>query len=366
MTEQNKNVEAIYPLSPMQQGMLYHTVYAPESGAYMQLVTCGLKGELNVAAFERAWQEVINRHAVLRSAFLWRELDEPLQIVGRTVRVPLRVIDWQSLSASEQQIEIEKLLAAERTRGFNLAQAPLMRLFLLRLSPDIFRFIWNRHHILFDGWSVPLVLQEVFAFYEAACRGERLKLDQPRPFRDYIAWLKQQDMSRAEAYWRKELAGFSTPTRLSIERAGKTVEKQHAEQDVRLSVDQSERVQRFAREQQVTVNTVVQAAWALLLSRYSGEADVLFGATVSGRPAELPGVEQMVGLFINSLPVRVRVSGEAQVGPWLRELQARAIELRQYEYSSLVDVHGWSEVKRGQNLFESLVVFDSFPAGEGL
>ncbi|HEY6218024.1 MAG TPA: amino acid adenylation domain-containing protein, partial [Pyrinomonadaceae bacterium] len=363
MTEKNKNVEAIYPLSPMQQGMLYHTVYAPESGAYMQQVTCRLNGDLNVVAFEEAWQQVINRHPVLRSAFLWRDLDNPLQIVGRTVKVPLQFFDWQTFSASEQRIEIEKLLAAERARGFNLAQAPLMRLFLLQLAPDSYQFIWNRHHILFDGWSVPLVLQEVFAFYEAGCRGETLKLDQPRPFRDYIAWLKQQDMSRAEAYWRKALAGFTTPTRLSLEHTG---ENGYGEEQVRLSVGQSEQVQRFAREQQVTVNTVVQAAWALLLSRYSGEEDVLFGATVSGRPAGLAGVEQMIGLFINSLPVRVRVSGETQVGTWLRELQSQVMELRQYEYSPLVEVQGWSDVKRGQNLFDSLVVFDNFPVGENL
>src|ERR1041384_2719143 len=363
MTEKNKNVEAIYPLSPMQQGMLYHTVYAPESGAYMQQVTCRLNGDLNVVAFEEAWQQVINRHPVLRSAFLWRDLDNPLQIVGRTVKVPLQFFDWQTFSANEQRIEIEKLLAAESARSFNLAQAPLMRLFLLQLAPDSYQFIWNRHHILFDGWSVPLVLQEVFAFYEAGCRGETLKLDHPRPFRDYIAWLKQQDMSRAEAYWRKALAGFTTPTRLSLEHTG---ENGYGEEQVRVSVEQSEQVQRFAREQQVTVNTVVQAAWALLLSRYSGEEDVLFGATVSGRPAGLARVEQMIGLFINSLPVRVRVSGETQVGRWLRELQSQAMELRQYEYSSLVEVQGWSEVKRGQKLFESLVVFDSFPAGEGL
>src|SRR6185369_15684148 len=364
MTEKNKNIEAIYPLSPMQQGMLYHTLYAPESGIYMQQVTCVLKGDLNVAAFEQAWQQVVNRNPVLRSAFLWRDLEDPLQIVGRTVKLPFEIFDWQTLSSSEQQIEIEKLLATERARGFNLAQAPLMRLFLARLTSDSYHFIWSRHHILFDGWSVPLVLQEVFAFYEAACRGESLKLQQPRPFRDYIAWLKQQDMTGVEAYWRKALAGFTTPTRLALEpTAGETG---FGEEQARLSVELSEQVQRFAREQQVTVNTVVQAAWALLLSRYSGEEDVLFGATVSGRPAELAGVEQMVGLFINSLPVRVRVNGEAQVGSWLRELQAQVMELRQYEFSPLIQVQGWSEVKRGTNLFESLVVFDNFPVGETL
>ena len=285
-----KNVEGFYPLSPMQQGMLYHTLYAPESRIYTQQVSCTLQGELNVAAFERAWQEVINRYSVLRTAFLWEKLKTPIQLVQRRVKVPLQQQDWQNLSPAQQKTELEALLVADRARSFNLAQAPLLRLFLLRLSPDTHHFIWSRHHILFDGWSLPLVLQEVFAFYEAGCRGETLTLERPRPFRDYIVWLKQQDMSRAEAYWRKALAGFSTPTRLLIDRApnGKTAaEKVHAEQEVQLTLEQSEQVQLFARKQQVTVNTVVQGAWALLLSRYSGEEDVLFGATVSGRPGRV-------------------------------------------------------------------------------
>ena len=360
-----KEVEGFYPLSPMQQGMLYHTLYAPESGAYLQQVSCTLHGKLNVVAFEQAWQEVINRYAVLRSTFLWEKLKGPIQLVQRQVKLPFEQQDWQDRSAAQQETALEALLVADRARGFELAQAPLLRLFLLQLAPDSYRFIWSHHHILFDGWSVPLLLQEVFAFYEAGCRGETLTLEQPRPFRDYIVWLKQQDLSRAEAYWRKALAGFNTPTRLSIERAVNG-ESGYGEEQVRLSAEQSEQVQRFAREQQVTVNTVVQGAWALLLSRYSGEEEVLFGATVSGRPAELAGVEQMVGLFINSLPVRVRVSGEAQVGTWLRELQAQVMELRQYEYSPLVEVQGWSEVRRGQNLFETLVVFENYPVAESL
>src|ERR1043166_7802120 len=408
-----REVEGFYPLSPMQQGMLYHTLYAPESGTYMQQVSCTLKGELNVAAFERAWQEVINRHPVLRSGFLWEKLKGPVQLVQRQVRctlkgelnvaaferawqevinrhpvlrsgflweklkgpvqlvqrqvrLPLEQQDWQHFSPEQQETELEALLRADRGRGFVLAHAPLLRLFLLQLGTHAYQFIWSHHHILFDGWSVPLLLQEVFAFYEAGCRGETLKLDQPRPFRDYIVWLKQQDMSRAEAYWRKALAGFTTPTRLSLERTAANGESGYAEEQVRLSAEQSEQVQRFAREQQVTVNTVVQGAWALLLSRYSGEEEVLFGATVSGRPAELAGVEQMVGLFINSLPVRVQVNGETQVGTWLRELQAQAMEMRQYEYSPLVEVQGWSEVKRGQKLFETLVVFENYPVAESL
>ena len=254
-----KEVEGFYPLSPMQQGMLYHTLYAPESGTYMQQVSCTLKGELNVAAFAHAWQEVIDRHPVLRSGFLWEKLKGPVQLVQRQVKLPLEQQDWQHFSPAQQETELEALLRADRGRGFVLAHAPLLRLFLLQLGTHAYQFIWSHHHILFDGWSVPLLLQEVFAFYEAGCRGERLKLDQPRPFRDYIVWLKQQDMNRAEAYWRKALAGFTTPTRLSLERAAANVslESGYAEEQVRLSAEQSEQVQRFAREQQVTVNTVV-------------------------------------------------------------------------------------------------------------
>jgi non-ribosomal peptide synthase protein (TIGR01720 family) len=363
-----KDLEDIYPMTPMQQGILYHILYAPESSLYITQITCTIHEALNIDAFEHAWQKMIDRHSMLRTAFLWHGLDDPLQAVSRTVKLPLQIFDWQTLSPTQQQTELDELLLADRARGFELAQAPLLRLFLSRLSPDSYHFIWSTHHLLLDGWSVPLLLQEVFALYEAGCRGETLDLEQPRPFRDYIVWLKRQDMNRAEAYWRRALAGFSTPTQLSMEHGtnGNGVEKGFAEEQMLLSADQSEQLQRFARDQQVTVNTVVQGVWALLLSRYSGEEDVLFGATVSGRPAELAGIEQIVGMFINSLPVRVRVRRQAQIGPWLRELQVQVMELRQYEYSPLVKVQNWSELRRGINLFDSLVVFDNYPVGDAL
>jgi hypothetical protein len=360
-----RDVEDIYPMTPMQQGILYHILYAPESSLYITQITCTIHEAVDINAFEHAWQSMINRHSMLRTGFVWHGLDDPLQIVSRSVKLPLEILDWQALSSTQQQRELEALLLADRARGFDFAQAPLMRLFLLHLSPGSYHFVWSSHHLLLDGWSVPLLLQEVFALYEAGCRRETLELEQPRPFRDYIVWLKRQDMSRAEAYWRKALTGFSTPTRLTIERAA-NADTGFAEEQMLLSSDQSEQLQRFAREQQVTVNTVVQGAWALLLNRYSGEDDVLFGATVSGRPAELAGIEKIVGMFINSLPVRVRVRDEAQIGPWLRELQAQVMESRQFEYSPLVKIQNWSDVRRGVNLFDTLVVFDNYPVGDSL
>ncbi|HEX2271266.1 MAG TPA: amino acid adenylation domain-containing protein, partial [Pyrinomonadaceae bacterium] len=218
-------------------------------------------------------------------------------------------------------------------------------------------------HILLDGWGTSLLLNEVFSFYEAYSNGKHLELSQPRPYRDYIGWLQRQDLKAAEAYWRKRLQGFTSPTSLGIpsnlhENEGNI----YADQRHTISEQTSRGLEALARYQQVTLNTLIQGAWALLLWRYSSEADVLFGVTVSGRPADLEGVEQMVGLFINTLPVRVKIDGEAQVGPWLKDLQVEQTEMRQYEYSPLVEVQGWSEVERGVPLFESLLVFESIPS----
>jgi non-ribosomal peptide synthetase component F len=246
-----------------------------------------------------------------------------------------------------------------------------MRLTLVRLDALTHHFIWSHHHLLLDGWSVPLLLKEVFTAYEAARLNQPLSLPVPRPYRDYILWLKQQDLGQAEQYWRKTLRGFSAPIRLDVRRPTAATSEPGAdgpylEAQVRLSREATEQLQQYGRREQVTMNTLVQGAWALLLSRYSGQQDVVFGATVSGRPAELAGAEQMVGLFINTLPVRVQVNGEECVSEWLRGLQRGQVEARQYEYSPLAEVQRWSEVERGVGLFETLVVFENFPIDESL
>jgi len=363
----NKNIESVYPLSPMQQGLFFHTLYAPGSTVYVEQLNCILEGDLNCEAFQRACEQVVNRHSILRTAFVWEGQDQPLQVVGRQASLPVDVLDWSGLSASRQQLQLEELLTTARERGFELSKAPLMRLTLVRLDALTHHFIWSHHHLLLDGWSVPLLLKEVFTAYEAARLNQPLSLPVPRPYRDYILWLKQQDLGQAEQYWRKTLRGFSAPTRLDIERrTTDEAAERYGEQQVRLSREATEQLQQYGRREQVTVNTLVQGAWALLLSRYSGQRDVVFGATVSGRPAELAGAEQMVGLFINTLPVRVRVNGAEGVSEWLRGLQREQVEARQYEYSPLAEVQRWSEVERGVGLFETLVVFENFPVDESL
>ena len=247
-----------------------------------------------------------------------------------------------------------------------------MRLALIRVADDTYHFVWSFHHLLLDGWSTPLVIKEVFTFYEGISQGRRVELGAVQPYREYIRWLRSQEMGAAEQFWRELLKGFTAPTALGIERRIEAQERsedtqaRYVEHEVRLTAEATTELQQLARTQQVTLNTVVQGAWALLLSRYSGSEDVVFGATVSGRPASLPGVEEMVGLFINTLPVRVAVNSDEGVGGYLRRLQEQQVEVRQYEYSPLVEVQGWSEVPKGTPLFETLIAFENYPVGEAL
>ncbi|HMB02822.1 MAG TPA: condensation domain-containing protein, partial [Isosphaeraceae bacterium] len=361
-----REIEDVYPLSPVQEGMLFHTTYAPESGVYVQQFTCRLHGTLDVPAFAEAWRSVLDRHPVLRTAFPWIDADRPMQVVYRHVPLPLEEQDWRGLGAIEQEERLETYFSADRVRGFVPAWAPLLRLALFRLADDVYRVVWSHHHLVMDGWCLPILLKEVLAFYVASSRGETLCLPTPRPFREYIAWLQEQDLRRAELYWRRELRGFDTATPLGIDRPETGASGSFAERRDALPVGTTAALQGLGRSSRLTLNTLVQGAWALILSRYSGQTDVVFGATVSGRPAALAGVESMVGLFINTLPVRVQVPEDARLVPWLKRLQEQQVELRQHEHSPLVQVQGWSDVPRGQPLFESILVFENYPLDASL
>jgi amino acid adenylation domain-containing protein len=357
-----KNVADMYPLSPAQQGMLFHSLYAPSSGVYCQQLAFRVRGPFDKSAFVEAWQHVIDAHPTLRTMFLWQGLDEPVQVVRQQVMLPWAEYDWREMTASQQAERLESMLAVDRVRGFDLGKAPLLRLALIQADAETWHCVWSFHHIILDGWSFPPLLKDVFAAYESLTAGRPVAVTRPRSYRDYIAWLKRQDLSAAERFWRTTLAGVTAPTALTVDRpADPEQEASYAEQRGQLTPETSAALQSLARQHGLTLNTLVQGAWAILLSRYSGDRDVIFGATVSGRPPELAGVESMVGLFINTLPVRAAVDPAAETLAWLKTLQSRQVEQRQYEYSPLVQIQGWSEVPRGTPLFESIVVFENYP-----
>lgn len=358
-----KQIEDIYPLSPMQQGMLFDTIYLEGTGIYVERNAVQLTGKIDTAAFERAWNKVIARHPNLRTLFLWENRDTPLQVVRKEVELTIQHLDWRSLPADTHLARLEQFLDNERQNEFDLKRAPLLRLLLIQTAAESYYFCMIFHHIIIDRWSIGLLLNEFFAFYQAEQKGEQVRLAPVRPFGDYIGWLQQQDPQKLETFWRENLAGFSAPTPFNIEKtrhpfAGKTTYKQA---ETWLDEDSLARLSAFARQHRLTLNTIVQGAWALLLSHYSGDSDLLFGATVAGRPAELPGVEQMVGLFINTLPVRIQTPPNTPLIDWLQALQAHTVTLQQVSHTPLVDVQRWSNVAPGSPLFESILVFENIP-----
>ncbi|MFB2880042.1 non-ribosomal peptide synthetase [Floridanema aerugineum] len=358
-------IEDLYELSPMQQGMLFHSLYSPESEIYFGQLLCVLKGDLDLPIFQQAWQQVVSRHPVLRTSFHWEEIEKPLQMVNKWVDCHLFCHDWRDLTKAEQQERLESLPKSDRQKTFDLSEVPLMRFTLIQLEEQTYQFIWSHHHILFDGWSMQIILKEVFGLYEANYRGESLELAPSRPYRDYIIWLQEQDIEQAKNFWQKTLQGFEFPTALGVDRkaiANKAAEQQnYEEQPFKLSPKITEKLQSLARQHHLTLNTLVQGAYSLLLSRYSGENDIVFGATVSGRPTTLDRVESMVGLFINTLPIRVKLSGNDELLPWLEDLQTKKIEQQQYAYYSLADIQSLSNIPGKMPLFESILVFANYP-----
>jgi amino acid adenylation domain-containing protein/non-ribosomal peptide synthase protein (TIGR01720 family) len=366
-------IEDCYRLSPMQQGMLFHNLYAPESGVYVEQMSYTLQGQLRIDSLKQSWQQVVARHASLRTAFHWEGIDEPVQVVYSAVQVPWQELDWSARSPTEQEDRFQVYLKEDRKQGFALDRPPLLRLTLLRLGDDLNKLVWTFHHLLLDGWCLAMVLHEVMVTYEASVQEQEIHLSKNRPYRDYINWIKQQDLHKAETFWRKTLQGFSAPTPLGIgqQLAEHAPERQSGNRYEHLvhtlTSDTTTILQAAARKHHLTLNTLIQGAWALLLNHYSREEDIVFGIIVSGRPAELVGVESMVGLFINTVPLRVRITPGEKALTWLQRIQAHQVEeLRQYEYSPLAQVQSWSEIPRGLPLFESIVVFENYPVDASL
>ncbi len=358
-----ENIEDIYSLSPLQQGLLFHSLYDSKSRMYFQQKIFTLQGKLNIPAFVQAWQQVVNRYSSLRTIFIWEELAQPLQVVLEVVEISWDMQNWSGISSTEQEQQLQAYLQADLQQGFSLSDRPPMRFSLIQTATDIYQLIWSHHHLILDGWCNSIILKEVFSFYEALSNNEDLYLESSPPYKNYIAWLQQQDWRKAETFWTQTLSGLHRATKLDVESVSNLSNRVrgYAQEEIYLGADATSVLKSFARQHHLTLNTLIQGAWALLLSRYSGEEDVVFGITVSGRPTELPGVEAMVGLLINALPMRVQVSPELNLISWLQKLQYKQTEMLEYQHSSLVQIQEWSEIPRGTPLFDSFVTFENYP-----
>jgi len=360
-------IEDIFPLTPLQKGLLFHSLYDPESGVYFEQLDCRIEGQISVDAVSQAWQTLVDRHPILRTAIITKGQTEPVQVVFRNLEFKISQEDWCGLSDVAQNTRLQEFLAADRRQGFIFNRPPLMRVTLIRLGEENWHLVWSHHHLILDGWSWPVLLREFFLLHKAAQEGQEISLPNVRPYGDFIAWLKQKDPQAGESFWQQYIGGFASVTPLLMMAASKpgnafTI----SEIKCNLSQPNTAAVQKLAQYCSVTLNTVIQGAWAILLNRYSREEDIVYGITVSGRPPELPGVERMIGPLINTLPLRVHLKEEQELDSWLQQLQEQGISMREFEHSSLAEIQRWSDIPLGQPMFESLLAFENFPVDKSL
>ncbi|BES72570.1 hypothetical protein RE428_35880 [Marinobacter nanhaiticus D15-8W] len=348
-------IDDILPLTPMQQGLLFHSELGGSTDLYVNQVSVTID-DLPLDAFKQAWTDAVSRHPILRAAFIHAPGTQvPLQVIHRSATLAIRELDGRD----DASVDLDALCEQEKATPFDLAQPPLMRLVLVRLDERRWHMVWTLHHILLDGWSSAALISEVMA----QTLGDRPQT--AARYRDYFQWLAGRDTARTESFWRRQLETVSEPTRLVplLADAGKTGEGD-ASGEIVMALDH-QRLGDFAREQQVTLNTLIQASWTLLLQRYTGQRQVAFGATVAGRPADVPGMDRQLGLFINTLPVVQAPAPEQRVGDWLAELQAHNLSLREHEHTPLYQIQQLAG-QAGRELFDTLLVFENFPVDEAL
>jgi len=362
-------LEDAFALSPMQQGMLLHTLLEPGSGIYVMQDVYRIDSALDAQQFVRACQRVIAHHASLRVSF-WQREDEVLQLVHRELPSAVEYHDYRGYSGLEQHARLELLLEDERRAGFDLSRPPLIKLRLIQLDDARYLYVESHHHILMDDWCRSLLLMDFFAEYRAGCEGRVRQAPRTTPYRAFIDWLARQDPAQALAFFRERLASFDSVTPLGVERpAALAGGSRIGQRALLLSAEHSAGLANAGKQLQVTLNTLAQGAWAALLAQYAGTSDVLFGVTVAGRPPELLGSDDIVGIFVNTIPLRVRVptAGDTTtVAAWLRSLQRENLALRQHEHVPLTEIQTCSGVPQGQALFRSLFVFENAPIDPAL
>jgi amino acid adenylation domain-containing protein/non-ribosomal peptide synthase protein (TIGR01720 family) len=361
---QISDIEDIYRLSPIQT--LFYSANPGASQAAFDHWHCTLRGAVDVSAYQRAWRETIRRHTVLRSTIHEEGLREPVQIVHRDVQLPWIIEDWRGSSSDRNTERWSSFLKNDLAQPLILTNAPVMRFALIRLTDTTWKFLWSIPALLLDGWSWPVVFRDASRLYEVFSRNTSSQLGPIRPYRDYIAWLREQSAIEANDFWTKYLAGFQEPTPLQndIPDSGVEVER-YQECEIPISAVITEELQSTARRLQVTLNTLVQGVWALLISHQCGTEDVVFGAAFSGRPADLHGVESIVGPFVNNLPVRISVTGELPTGEFFRNLHTELLRLSSFQFTPLIEIQRFSEVPWRYRLFESLVVFQNYLVDDG-
>ncbi|MBK8551806.1 MAG: AMP-binding protein [Ignavibacteria bacterium] len=361
---QSNNISSIYRLSGLQAGMLFHGLYDETSGAYTEQMGCDLVGaDLDIVI--KSWEHILKHHTILRSGFYYDTFNVPVQCVYREVKLPVTNLDYSDLSPEEQSDALKKHEEKDREERFDFKSAPLMRVGLIRLSEDRHRMVWTFHHILFDGWSKSILMEEFLRTYEILKSGSEVPAAEVDRYEDYIRFIERIDKEKEEDYWRNYMNGVNQNTLLPFIGTNSQRNKGAGSYEtlyIKLDSEITKRAEAFAKRQHLTINTLMQGVWSYLLHSYTNSDEAAYGVIVSGRPDELPGVEKRVGMYINTIPLHSSLRDGTGISEWLQEIQKNQVHSRQFQYTPLQKIQGWTGIKG--DMFDTILVFENYPVSE--
>jgi hypothetical protein len=362
--KRTRDISSIYRLSGLQEGMLFHGLYDAATEAHKIQFKCDLIN-LNPEVFRQTWDYVLRHHTILRSGFYYDSFSIPVQSVYNNVQLPFEVLDYRNKNKAEQEAAVKAYEAADNAKGFDFKKPPLMRIGLLRLSDNRYRLIWSSHHILFDGWSFSILLEELLSNYELLLSGKQVILKEEDRYEDYIRYIERGNKEEEKEYWSNYLKKVTQSTLLPfVNNAGERNKGAGTYKSLSLELDNdaTSRIQGYAQRNRFTVNTLIQGVWAYLLYCYTSNETVSYGVVVSGRPDDLPGVEHRVGMYINTLPLCTIINKEQEIKEWLINLQAEQVASRQFQHTPLQDAQRYTGIQG--DFFDSLLVFENYPVSK--
>ncbi len=358
-----KNIESILPMTSMQEGMLFQINYEPDKSLYFEQFSCRVNGKLEQKQFFAAWQHVLQRHPAMRSLFTWEGMEKPLQVIKKNVELPIETMDWQNRTSDEQERAWEDFKAKDRAKGFNLSDPPLMRVALVRISKEASLFCWSFHHMIMDGWCLGIVLTSVFDFYRRLIQGKEINVSADKTYNNYIAYAKSRDIKPAQNYWKAYLTDFAPQEQIGDILNAPTPLKDNSRHacSTRMNKKQTEKITKSVGALNVTLNTYTQLLWAILVQKYTLSEDIVFGTPVSGRPQEISGIEQAVGLFINTIPVRVKVDEDEVLAKALKRHQMKNRKSNAFDFLPLPEIKKQLQKGAQDKFFDTLHIYENYP-----
>ncbi|HEX2926803.1 MAG TPA: condensation domain-containing protein, partial [Ruminiclostridium sp.] len=366
------DIEDVYPLSAMQQVVLSHNLYSRKSGTDIQLITWNIEGSLDLKMFKEAWQQVISSHPILRTSFIWRKLKQPVQVVHCSANPEFLYIDLSTKSADYQEEEADRIVQEWGRKSFNVEESTLMRFCIIKLGENSFKFIWVYWTSLFDNWSWTRIVSEVLTYYRTYVKGTQITGRNSVPFKEYIKWVLGQDEDEEKRFWIEELKAFNAKMDMNIDRKSSELISsafEPGQEEIRLSGEETEKINTYAKNHGLTLGSIVQGAWVLTLGFFTDEQDILFSVLSYGRPASLNGVDTIVGLLANDLPLRVKIKKEAYAVEWLGDIQKKNVTVRQYDYVPIEQIIKWSKIPFStiqKAIYERNLIFSRAPEDEML